>query len=72
MVGCSNRANNLHTHSIADVLRFTSSVYIEHSQNYQCFCFKCRIHRLLCEVLISRGYTNILYVSDNLELTVLL
>lgn len=72
MLVCSVHAKNLHTHYITAALCYKLSLYREYSQNYQCFCFKCRIYRLLCGTLISRGYTNILYVSRNLELTILL
>ena len=72
IVVCYFHADNLHRHSITAALRYISSLYREHSQNYQCFCFEPQIFRLLSETLISRGYMNITYVLGNLELTMLL
>lgn len=48
-----------------------SSFFEEHSRNYKCFCFKCRIHKLLIETLISKGYRNIIYISGNYNVIIL-
>ena len=53
---CLVRANNLHTYSIGLALRYSSKIFDEHSKEYRCCCFKCRIHQLLAETRISRGY----------------
>ena len=62
---CPVRANNLHPYSTPVALRFTSAIFKEHFQNYACYYFKCRIPHLLAETLISKGYTNIAYISVN-------
>ena len=62
-VVCTVRANNLHTYSVGLALRYSSRIFVEHSKEYRCRCFKCRIHQLLAKTIISRGYRNIIYIS---------
>ena len=41
------KAENLDVFSIAVALQHNSEVFKEHSKGYCCYCFKCRIYRLL-------------------------
>ena len=57
---------------IAPILKQTSVSFEEHCQNFTCYCFKCRIHRLLGRTLLLRGFKNVYYFSNsNVNLVIL-
>ena len=68
----SAKAKNLHLFSIALALQCNSEMFKEHSKDYYCYCFKCRIYRLLTRTLLHKGYKNILYISGNCNAVVLI
>ena len=67
-----SKADSLHVFSIALCLEYYSGMYKRHSENYRCYCFKCRIYGLLAETLRRKGYQNILFVYGGCNLIVLL
>ena len=66
------KAQNLDVFSIAVILQYHSEMFNEHSKNYCCHCFKCRIYRLLAQTLVYKGYKNSLYISGNCSAIVLI
>ena len=66
------KAENLLVFSIAVALQHNSEMFKEHSKDYFCYCFKCRIYRLLTQTLLHKGYNNILYISGNCNAIVLI
>ena len=71
-VVCPRKAKMLHSFCIAAILKQTSVYFEEHCQNFTCYCFKFRIHRLLGLTLLLRGFKNVYYFSDsNVNLVIL-
>ena len=71
-VVCPVRANNLHMYSISLVLKYSSKIFDKHSKEYHCRCFKCRIHQLMTETMISRSYRNIIYIFGQCNAIILI
>ena len=53
-VVCPYRTNYLDDYSIKSYLEFSFSNYKEHHKEFLCFCYNCRIFKLLSEVVVSR------------------
>lgn len=53
-VVCPYRTNYLDDYSIKSYLEFSFSNYKEHRKEFLCFCYNCRIFKLLSEVVVSR------------------
>lgn len=52
---CPVKVKNLHQYSVAVALSHASGIIEEHSKNDKCYCFQCRIQRLLVETLLLKG-----------------
>ena len=51
-----DKAQKLHSFSIARSICHIAVQIAGHSDNYHCYCFLCRIYRLLLTVLLSRKH----------------
>ena len=71
-VVCPTKAKMLQSFCIAAILKQTSVYFEEPCQNFMCYCFKFRIHRLLGRTLLLRGFKYVYYFSDsNINLLIL-
>ena len=66
-----NLANELHPYAIVAALQYTAPSNKEHSKDFCCSCFKCRIHYLLVKTLLSKGYKDIIFISGNSNIIIL-
>ena len=57
-----SKADSPHVFSIALCLEYYSEMCKRYSENYRCYCFKCRIYGPLPETLCRKGYQNILFI----------
>ena len=71
-VACPVRANNMYKYSICLSLKYSSKIFDEYSKEYRCRCFKCRIHQLLAETMICRGYRKIIYIFGQCNAIILI
>ena len=59
-----DKVKQLHSFCIAGSICHVVALVIDHCNDYQCFCFKCRIYRLLIKVLFSIGHGRLLYIVE--------
>ena len=57
-----DKVKKLHSFSIARSICHIAVQVSNHSVNYMCFCFWCRIFRLLLSVLLSRRHGKLLLI----------
>ena len=59
------RTKKLSSRTLVCCIRFLCSQTYRHNSEKKCYCYKCRLARLLTNLLCNRGHLPLIYVMAN-------